>query len=56
MWKFNSLTAWNNEDLTAATLKTNAVKDESILNKHIYNMTFFNGIWVWLNFINEFAS
>lgn len=44
MWKFANLTAWNNEDYTGATDKTSIVQNLSILNQHIYNMTFFNGI------------
>lgn len=44
LWKFTSLTTWNQEDFTGAVDKTSLVQNNSVLNKHIYNMTFFNGI------------
>lgn len=56
LWKFASETNWNTDNYTSAINKTNIVKDLTILNKHIYNMTFFNYIRARLNFISEFSS
>lgn len=56
LWKFASETNWNTDNYTSAINKTTIVKDLSTLNKHIYNMTFFNSIRAWLNFISEFSS
>jgi len=56
LWKFSTESNWNTDNYTSAVNKTSIVKDLSILNKHIYNMTFFNSIRAWLNFISEFSS
>lgn len=46
LYKFSTLSTWLANDLTDSGLvdNTNIVKDLSVLNKQIYNMTFFNGI------------
>ena len=46
LWLFASATAWNQEDYTGAVDKTTIFMNASVLNTHIYNMTFFNGIKV----------
>lgn len=56
LWKFASATAWNQDDYTSAIDKTSIVQNTSIINRHIYNMTFFNGIKVGLSCFNEFTT
>lgn len=55
-WKFTSLTTWNNEDYTGAVNKTAIVKNLTILNQHINNMTFFNGLRFKISAFNEFST
>lgn len=56
IWKFAGLTQWNQEDFTSAVDKSSAVQNLSLLNKHISNMTFFNGIKVKVSAFNEFST
>ncbi len=56
MWKFTTLTTWNNEDYTGAVDKTAIVQNLSLLNRHIYDMTFFNGIRIKISAFNEFST
>ncbi len=56
MWKFFSLSAWNSDDYTGAIDKTSIVQNASLLNQHIYNMTFFNGIRMKISAFNEYGT
>lgn len=56
LWLFASSTAWNQEDYTGAVDKTTIFMNASLLNRHIYNMTFFNGIKVRLSCFNEYTT
>lgn len=56
MWKFLNLSDWNNDNTLSATNLTNFVKNASILNKHIYDMTFFNGLRFKISAFNEYST
>lgn len=56
LWKFASLTAWNTDDFIGASNKTSIVENATLLNKHISNMTFFNGIRLKISAFNEYST
>ena len=53
---FGDSNTWGTEDTTSATDKTTAVQSLGLLNQHIYNMTFFNGIRVKISAFNEVST
>jgi hypothetical protein len=54
--KFDDSQAWYEEDMSNGTDYTSDVWDKSDLNWTIYDMTFFQGLRVWFNFIDELST
>lgn len=56
LYRYPTLTEYNNEDPTNVSNLTSVVNNLSLLNQQVYNLTFFGPITIWLNFVNEFSS
>lgn len=56
MYKFSNITIWNQSDIASASDKTSIVYNLSDLNWTIYDQTFFQGIRVRFNFIDELST
>ena len=56
LYKFGDLSSYSTNNTTSASDLTNVVKDKTILNKHIYDCTFFSGIKIKIsNIIDDYT-